>query len=123
MSDTEGRFTDRNDTSRFQVVGALAQHSREFLVDGFGPFIFQPKDDKAWQVLAADGRQIAEIQVKGQQNTVFASGLFQNFIVRKPLEILFPEVDDVMPLLPHPGNGFHGNPHVRQKLHKGVIRP
>jgi len=61
--------------------------------------ILQSKKDNACPSTLGKGRNLSEIQIKGDDDAVFTDRLFEDLSVRHPVESLVSQVDGIMTLL------------------------
>jgi hypothetical protein len=80
--------------------------------------VVQPNEDDAGRVVDACRQKIAKIQIKGQDDPPFLPSFVKDGGVRKTRQLVFAQVDGVIPLFPKALHGAQGNPHVRQELHE-----
>ena len=53
----------------------------------------KPEDDDAGQAVTSCREEVAEIEVKGQDDSILPACQLQDLIVRKPLQAFLPEMN------------------------------
>ena len=90
------------------------------VIDVFGTHVSQTKDDDAWQVRSAGGKEVAEVEIMGQEDSSFVAGFPQDLRVVQLIKALLVKVRRLMPQTLKEVNHGRRNAHVREELHVDV---
>jgi len=78
----------------------------------FGSGILEPEENHAGSIPFRQSYDLAEVQIEGENNSVFSNGLLEDLSVGKCMEMLLSKVLGVVPGLSQPFNNSQGNSHV-----------
>jgi hypothetical protein len=89
---------DDDDGPLLNLGRGLVKHRTETLDHEVGPRVVQPKQNDAGDLPTAGSEDFAEIQVKGQYDSLLLDGLPEDLTVRKPLQPLVSKMNSVVAL-------------------------
>ena len=111
---------DHDDGTLIESGPRISQDFAKAVNDMFASRVSEPKDDDAHRPLLGERDDFPEIEVKGQDDSFFCLGLFEDGPIRQPLEVLIPKMGRIMALGAKPLNHPLGHSHVGEKTHPGL---
>jgi hypothetical protein len=87
------RVFDGNDCALHKRVGRVGQYELQSLDYVFGARIAQAEDDNARQLAAARGKDISEVEIEREDNSVFCNRLGKDVTVRQAVQSLVAQMN------------------------------
>jgi hypothetical protein len=111
------RVFNDNNRALSQFLARLLQHLVEPENDVGGSGVLKPEKDDTDDGAATFSDNLAEIEIKGQNDTFLGNSELKNVAVRQSLQTALAQMKSVVPLRPQPLDDAFGNTHVGEKLH------
>jgi hypothetical protein len=86
-------------------------------IDPLRTHVPQTEDDDSWQIGTAGGKEIAKVEIVGQEDVPFLASFLQDLRVAELMETLLLEMNRLMSETLKEVDRARGNAHARQELH------
>jgi hypothetical protein len=114
-------FLYNHNSPLFQGLGGVLQDTLQAINHMWCARIVQAEKDDAYSAAARERDDLAEIEIKGQDNSFLRRRLFEYLAVWHPLESFVTKVDYIVSLATQPFDNPLSNPHVRKESHRSPL--